>query len=130
MATVAKRAVFRVIACARVAERHEEAGRALIVGLHPDGLISFRPKGRKASAVVTLHVLHAYDLARRAVERAERARRKAARDKRRLEKMLALAFERDHLDEYPKALSKAPAKRATKPAKRRKAKTRTRRAAR
>jgi hypothetical protein len=116
MATVAKRAVFREVPTLRI------DGRNLVVGIHPHGVISVRLKGTRQ--VQTITAAHAWDTGKRMKDREERARRKSARDKRRLEKELALAFEKPHFADYP---SRIPAKATRKRLKRRATTRRTKR---
>jgi hypothetical protein len=127
MTTTATKPIYRLIRSALVSERAKDVhGRPIIVGVHPDGTLTFRLKGTRA--ILEMHVLHAYELARRAAMREERARRKSAREKRRLEAMLARAFDRSHPlhDDDPAKLFQRPRKRKA----RRTPKRRTRRTAR
>jgi hypothetical protein len=119
MATIARRPVFREIATVKIDDRR------VVVGIHPNGLISVRPKGTRQA--YSIMATHAYEIGMRAEERAERARRKAARDKRRLERELALAFAREHVEHYP-TLNGAKAPRLRKaPARPKRRKTKARR---
>jgi hypothetical protein len=81
MVTIARKAIFREIPVARV------SGRALIVGIHPNGYITVRLKGtrRTAEAPATWIYRHREGLARH-LERLDRRRsRKEARIARQIE---------------------------------------------
>lgn len=52
MTTISKRPVYREITCYRI------DGRNLVIGIHPDGMISVRLKGtRQAVAITAIHRL-------------------------------------------------------------------------
>jgi hypothetical protein len=119
--TIAKRPVHRLIPSALISERarRDPNGRPIIVGIHPDGTLTFRLKGTRAE--LDMHVLHAYELARRAAARLERGRRRKARQMRRLEAMLARAYDKPHPlhSDDPRKLARPRARRRRKASPRR-----------